>query len=130
MRFSASPDFEPTPSVDSAASQETTSLMVAEASAHELSEPPEVATQPEPSSQPEATLATVTAPEPEPHHTSALAAAAVATFGSFAAAEEAATVETPSEDDRIATAIQRVLDRLKPQIVSEIARELSKKDPD
>ena len=63
----------------------------------------------------------------------ALAAAAAATFSGFVSAAEpevvaSEAVTTPSEDDRIATAIQRVLDRLKPQIVSEIARELSKKD--
>ena len=120
MRFSASPDFEPTPSVEPAAMQRTTSLMVAEAAVHESSAPPEIVNHRESTSEP-----------------ATLAAAAVAALDGIAAtvepkvvASEAVTIETPSEDDRIATAIQRVLDRLKPQIVSEIARELSKKDGD
>jgi CheY-like chemotaxis protein len=135
MRFSASPEFEPTPSVDSVAMQQTTSLMVAEASAHELPPASALVTQFEAVSEPEATIASIAAPEPEPDHSQALAAAAASTFSGFAVAAEPEVVAsqpmtpgTPSEDDRIATAIQRVLDRLKPQIVSEIARELLKKD--
>ena len=42
MRFGASPEFEPTPSVDSVATQQITSLMVAEASALESPAPPMV----------------------------------------------------------------------------------------
>jgi CheY-like chemotaxis protein len=129
IRFSASPEFEPTPSVDTVAVQQATSLMLAEASA------PAIITQSETMSESEATPASIAAPEPEPDHSEALAAAAAATFSGFViaaepevVASEDVTAETPSEDDRIATAIQRVLDRLKPQIVSEIARELLKKD--
>jgi CheY-like chemotaxis protein len=137
IKFSSSPDFEPTPSIDSAADsvaiKQTTSLMIAEAAAHEMSGPPEIVTQVE-VSQPEAIPESIETSEPETDHSTALAAAA--TFGGFAiAAEPESAVDeaqsagaVSAEDDRIANAIQRVLERLKPQIVSEIARELSKKD--
>ena len=57
--------------------------------------------------------------------------AAATTFGGLAAAAEHVISQNAVEsieDGVIAQAIHRVLDRLKPQIVSEIARELAKKD--